>query len=116
MSRAEFLPFYAPDIGEDEIREVTAALRSGWLTTGHRVDMDAIGQIAAEHGLAVVQDAAHALASAWRGQPVGGPMQGLPPESLTCFSFYATKNVTTGEGGMLTGDPALVDEARTWIL
>src|SRR5206468_9439137 len=37
MSRAEFLPFYAPDIGEDEIREVTAALRSGWLTTGPRV-------------------------------------------------------------------------------
>src|SRR5207247_7717645 len=36
-TRSEFLPFYAPSIGDEEIREVTAALRSGWLTTGPRV-------------------------------------------------------------------------------
>src|SRR2546423_14869072 len=36
MTRSEFLPFYVPDVGEEEIREVTAALRSGWLTTGPR--------------------------------------------------------------------------------
>src|ERR671929_709011 len=35
---------------------------------------------------------------------------------LTCFSFYATKNLTTGEGGMLTGPPELVEEARMWSL
>src|SRR5262250_2313167 len=36
--------------------------------------------------------------------------------ALTCFSFYATKNITTGEGGMLTGSPALIEDARIWSL
>ncbi len=223
MTRSEFLPFYAPDVGDQEIREVTAALRSDWLTTGPRVqqfeeefaaflgapaavalnsctaalhvslatlgvgpgdavvttpmtfassvhviehvgarplfadvdpdtlnvdpdavrrvikeaeaegpsvvrailpvhlyghpcDLDALGQIAADHGLALVQDAAHALPASWRGHAVGAPVPGFSGGGLTCFSFYATKNLTTGEGGMLTGDPALVEEARPWIL
>ncbi|MDP9342153.1 MAG: DegT/DnrJ/EryC1/StrS aminotransferase family protein [Actinomycetota bacterium] len=223
MTRTEFLPFYAPDVGDEEVREVSAALRSGWLTTGPRVqqfeeefatavgapaaaavnsgtaalhvsltalgigpgdvvvttpmtfassihviehvgarpvfadvdpdtlnidpdgvrravkeaeadgpgpvrailpvhlyghpcDMDALAQIAEDHGLDLVQDAAHALPSSWRGHPIGGPVPGFSGKSLTCFSFYATKNLTTGEGGMFTGDPALVDEARAWIL
>src|SRR5438445_4493600 len=38
------------------------------------------------------------------------------PKRLVAFSFYATKNLTTGEGGMLTGPPDLIDEARVWSL
>jgi len=63
---------------------------------GHPCDMDAIGQIAAAHKLRVVEDAAHALPARWRGAMVGGI------GDLTCFSFYATKTITTGEGGMIT--------------
>jgi dTDP-4-amino-4,6-dideoxygalactose transaminase len=63
---------------------------------GHPCDMDAIGQIAAAHRLAVVEDAAHALPARWRGRMVG------TIGGLTCFSFYATKTITTGEGGMIT--------------
>jgi len=221
--RGEYLPFFAPSIGDEEVREVTSALRSDWLTTGPRVqqfeeelaafvgapaaaavnsgtaalhvslatlgigpgdavvttpltfassvhviehvgarpvfadvepdtlnidpeavgrvvkeaqaegpgpvrailpvhlhghpcDLDALTQIAEEHALAIVQDAAHALPSSWNGNPVGAPLPGFTPMNLTCFSFYATKNITTGEGGMLTGSPELVEEARPWIL
>jgi dTDP-4-amino-4,6-dideoxygalactose transaminase len=63
---------------------------------GHPCDMDAIGQIADAHNLAVVEDAAHALPARWRGRMVGSL------GALTCFSFYATKTITTGEGGMIT--------------
>jgi dTDP-4-amino-4,6-dideoxygalactose transaminase len=63
---------------------------------GHPCDMDAIAQIAAAHKLSVVEDAAHALPARWRGRMVG------TLGDLTCFSFYATKTITTGEGGMIT--------------
>jgi dTDP-4-amino-4,6-dideoxygalactose transaminase len=63
---------------------------------GHPCDMDAIGQIAAAHNLVVVEDAAHALPARWRGNMIGAI------GDLTCFSFYATKTITTGEGGMIT--------------
>ena len=59
-----------------------------------------------QHGLGVIEDAAHALPAAYRGRPVGS---GANPVS---FSFYATKNLTTGEGGMLTGDPEFLQRAR----
>ena len=63
---------------------------------GHPCDMDAIMQIAAARRLTVVEDAAHALPARWRGRMVG------TIGDLTCFSFYATKTITTGEGGMIT--------------
>ncbi|MBW2605471.1 MAG: DegT/DnrJ/EryC1/StrS family aminotransferase [Deltaproteobacteria bacterium] len=194
--RDQFLPFHRPFIGEEEIAEVTAALRSGWITTGprtkafeekfrqyigsphavglnsctaglhlsleaagvaegdevitspitfastanvivhqratpvfvdvepgtlninselieqsitprtkaiipvhlagHPCDMDEITKIAQQHGLTVIEDAAHALESEYRGKKIGT----ISP--FTAFSFYATKNITTGEGGMLT--------------
>jgi len=194
--RKQFLPFHRPFIGEEEIAEVTAALRSGWVTTGprtkafeekfrqyigsphavglnsctaglhlalevagvkegdevittpitfastvnvivhrkatpifvdvdpetlninpdliekkitprtraiipvhlagHPCDMDAITKIAQQYGLTVIEDAAHALESEYRGRKIG------TLSSFTAFSFYATKNITTGEGGMLT--------------
>jgi len=73
---------------------------------GHPADMDAILDLAGSRGLLVVEDAAHALPARYRGRVVGS---GDNPAS---FSFYATKNLTTGEGGMLTGDPGFLEKAR----
>ena len=83
---------------------------------GHPCDRDAILQIAAEHQLAVIEDAAHSLPASYKGRTIGSfsPSDGVPV--LTCFSFYATKNLTTAEGGMLTGPKGLLDEARRWSL
>jgi dTDP-4-amino-4,6-dideoxygalactose transaminase len=215
--RAEFLSFSPPLIGEEEIEEVVKALRSGWITTGPRVDrfqsefkefigadaalalnsctgamhialtvlgigpgdrvvstpmtfastihviehvgaqpvlvdvepdtlnidperieaavradptikaimpvhlyghpceMDAILDIARRHHLAVVEDAAHALPASYRGRMIGAPVEG-DIRNLVAFSFYANKNLATGEGGMLTGTVDLIDEARKWSL
>lgn len=63
---------------------------------GHPCDMDAIVEIARAHQLAVIEDAAHALPARYYGQMVG------TIGDITCFSFYATKTITTGEGGMAT--------------
>jgi len=73
---------------------------------GHPADLDAIHDVARARGLAVIEDAAHALPARYKGRLIGsGP-------NPVAFSFYATKNLTTGEGGMLTGEPALLDRAR----
>jgi dTDP-4-amino-4,6-dideoxygalactose transaminase len=77
---------------------------------GHPVDLAAIQAIATRHGLHVVEDAAHAVCAKYKGQWIGSGA------NLTAFSFYATKNLTTGEGGMLTGDPELVKRARMMAL
>jgi dTDP-4-amino-4,6-dideoxygalactose transaminase len=219
--RAEFLPFFSPSIGPEEIDEVTESLRSGWLSTGpkvgrfekeftgfvgaeaalavssataamhialatlgigpgdavvttamtfastvhvieqvgaralladvepdtlnidpeaaervvathegperiramlpvhlygHPCNMDRLLELAASRELVIVEDAAHALPAAWSGKMIGAPIGGSDVPVLTCFSFYATKNLTTGEGGMLTGPPSLVEEARPWAL
>lgn len=208
-----FLPFALPDIGEEEIAGVTAALRSGWVTTGPRtrqfeeafgafvgggvealavnsataglhLALEAVGvgpgdevivptytftataevvrylgahpvlvdcapgefnldpaaveaaltpqtkalvpvhfagqacamepllTLAARHGLAVIEDAAHALPSRYRGQLVGSLTS-----HATVFSFYATKTITTGEGGMVvTSHPALARRCRVMRL
>lgn len=72
----------------------------------------AISSFAACHGLKVVEDAAHALPASAEGQFVGSG------ESVaTVFSFYATKSITTGEGGMVvTRDPAIADRMRVMRL
>ena len=78
---------------------------------GHPCEMDAILEIAAAHRLTVVEDAAHALPARWRGKMVG------TIGDLTCFSFYATKTITTGEGGMITTqDPAWAERMRIMSL
>jgi dTDP-4-amino-4,6-dideoxygalactose transaminase len=194
----DFIPFHQPAIGDDEVRAVVETLKSGWLTTGHKVktfeedfvryvgskyavavnsgtaalhlaldaigiiegdevivptmtftataevvlyfkakpvlvdcqpdtlnldpaqieaaitpktraiipvhiagrpcDMDGILQIAKKHDLKIIEDAAHALPASYRGAAVG------TIGHITCFSFYATKTITTGEGGMATTD------------
>ncbi|MFQ5553893.1 MAG: DegT/DnrJ/EryC1/StrS family aminotransferase [Acidimicrobiia bacterium] len=80
---------------------------------GHPADMPAILEIARGSGrrIAVVEDAAHALPASIGEQKVGSI------GDLTAFSFYATKNLTTGEGGMLTGgDDDLLSKARVLSL
>jgi len=81
---------------------------------GHPCEMDPLLKLAKAHGLAVVEDAAHAFGAAYRGRPVGRVEPDLA--HTAAFSFYVTKNITTGEGGMLTGTGALLDEARLWSL
>jgi perosamine synthetase len=63
---------------------------------GHPCDMDEILALARRHNLAVIEDAAHALPASYRGRRIG------TVGDFTAFSFYAGKNMTTGEGGMLT--------------
>jgi len=71
-------------------------------------DMDAILKIASRHGLKVIEDAAHALPATSRGALVG-----TLDSSATVFSFYATKTLATGEGGMVvTRDPQLAARCR----
>ncbi len=208
-----FLPFALPDIGDDEIQEVVASLKSGWLTTGPKTkqfeadfaafigagveaiavnsataglhlaleaigigagdevittpytftataevirylgahpvfvdidpatfnidpakieaaitgrtkaiipvhfgglacDMEPILRLADERGLKVVEDAAHALPTYYRGKLVGSLAS-----DVTVFSFYATKTITTGEGGMIvTADPEIAKRCRTMRL
>jgi perosamine synthetase len=74
---------------------------------GQPCDMESIQDMAARHGLRVIEDAAHALPASYRGVPVGAIGE------LTAFSFYATKTLTTGEGGMVTtGDDGLATRIR----
>ncbi|MDQ2935199.1 MAG: DegT/DnrJ/EryC1/StrS family aminotransferase [Chloroflexota bacterium] len=73
---------------------------------GNPAEMDAIGEIADRHGLAIVEDAAQAHGAAIDGRHSGSWGAG-------CFSFYPTKNMTTGEGGMVTTDDLeLADRLR----
>jgi dTDP-4-amino-4,6-dideoxygalactose transaminase len=78
---------------------------------GYPCQMEAILEIAACHNLKVVEDAAHSLPASYNGKMVGSI------GDITCFSFYATKTLTTGEGGMITTDDAdLADRMRTLSL
>jgi dTDP-4-amino-4,6-dideoxygalactose transaminase len=210
-----FVPFHVPSIGEEEIQEVVATLRSGWLTTGERTarfereyaayvdaphalavnsctaglhlalaamrigpgdevittpltfcatintilhvgatpvladvgeegnidpasiaeritprtraimpvhlggvpcDMEAIWRLARKHNLRVIEDAAHATGSRYGGRPLGS-CSGEYASDAVAWSFYATKNITTGEGGMVTtGDAELASRMRILCL
>ena len=79
---------------------------------GQPCDMPKINALAKNQGVKVVEDAAHCMPTkaAIGGQQIGAG------DNLTLFSFYANKNITTGEGGMMTGPKELVDQARTLAL
>ena len=77
---------------------------------GHACNMDQVIDLAQEYQLKVIEDAAHALPAKYKSRFIG------TIGDLTAFSFYATKNITTGEGGMLTGARELIEEARIWSL
>jgi dTDP-4-amino-4,6-dideoxygalactose transaminase len=83
---------------------------------GHMADMDRISDIAGAAGLSVVEDAAHALPASFRDAK--GNWRGVGTVSpLTCFSFYAYKCITTGEGGMVVStDDELAERVRTMSL
>jgi len=79
-------------------------------------DLDRIYALAAAHDMAVVEDAAHALPARRSSRAVGG-ITDDGVASTVCFSFYATKTITTGEGGMLvTDDPRIADRSRRMSL
>jgi dTDP-4-amino-4,6-dideoxygalactose transaminase len=67
---------------------------------GHPCDLDEIMAIGGRRGLTIIEDAAHTVGAAYKGRRIGGIAD------MTCFSFYATKNITSGEGGALTTNRA----------
>lgn len=85
---------------------------------GFMLRMDEVGRFAAENGLWIVEDAAHAFPAAFRTSE-GKQWQicGAGTADVTCFSFYANKTITTGEGGMaVTEDQDLADRMRLMSL
>jgi dTDP-4-amino-4,6-dideoxygalactose transaminase len=80
---------------EEKITERTRAIIPVHFA-GYPCDMDSIMAIAKKHNLIVIEDAAHAVYTQYKEKMVGGIAD------FTCFSFYATKNLVTGEGGMVT--------------
>jgi dTDP-4-amino-4,6-dideoxygalactose transaminase len=94
---------------EDAARRVTPRTRAIMPVhfSGQPCDMDEIRSLADKHGLHVIEDAAHSLPASYKGRPVGSISE------MTAFSFYATKTLTTGEGGMVTtDDDKLADRVR----
>lgn len=84
---------------------------------GHPVDLESLWNIAVKYNLGILEDAAHALGTELNGLPVGHPdlrpKEASSLHSMAAYSFYATKNVATGEGGLLTSpDLALLARAR----
>lgn len=77
---------------------------------GHPCEMDSLLSVASRNNLCVLEDAAHAPSAKYKGRMIG------TLGTVTAFSFYATKNLTTAEGGMLTGDSDVIEEARVWSL
>jgi dTDP-4-amino-4,6-dideoxygalactose transaminase len=76
---------------------------------GLPVDMQPIREIADKHGLRIIEDAAQAHGATYMGKPVG------VYSDATCWSFYASKNMTTGEGGMLTTNDNGIAETTRYI-
>jgi dTDP-4-amino-4,6-dideoxygalactose transaminase len=86
-----------PELIEEAITDKTKAILPVHLY-GQPADMDSINKIAKNHDLKVIEDAAQAHGAVYKGINVG--LLG----DMACFSFYPTKNITTGEGGMITTD------------
>lgn len=85
---------------------------------GLMMEIGELQEFAARHSLWLVEDAAHAFPAAWR-KDAGAPWQrcGERTATVSCFSFYANKTITTGEGGMAVTDaPELADRMRTMSL
>ena len=74
---------------------------------GLACDMERIEEIAREHELSIIEDAAHAIGTRYDGYSIGSG------KNISCFSFYATKNVAAGEGGAVTSNnPDLMEKIR----
>jgi perosamine synthetase len=97
------------DVGEVE-RKITERTRAVMPVHmyGHMADMDPLMALAEKFNVAVVEDAAEAHGGEYRGRRAGGI------GAISCFSFYANKIVTTGEGGMVvTDDAKLAERSRS---
>ena len=102
---------------EEIVRRITVRTRAILPVhlAGLPCDLDAIRAIARKHGLFVIEDAAHAAGAQYRGRRIGAHCMSDDENSsdAVAFSFYSTKNITTGEGGMLTtGNAELADSVR----
>jgi UDP-4-amino-4,6-dideoxy-N-acetyl-beta-L-altrosamine transaminase len=74
---------------------------------GHPADLDELRVIADRHGVYLIEDAAHSIGSLYKGRPVGSIAD------ITTFSFFPTKNLTTGEGGAVASiHPELLERAK----
>ena len=117
------------DVGDDLNIDVASARAAVTARTkaimpvhygGQACDLAELYSLAAERGLAVVEDAAHAVGSEYAGRKIGATFDDAfprPPGRATVFSFYATKNLATGEGGMITvDDEALANRCRRLAL
>jgi dTDP-4-amino-4,6-dideoxygalactose transaminase len=96
-----------------DVRDVEAAITPATRAIvvlhygGHPCHMDAILALAAQHGIAVIEDAAHAPGARWQGRACG------TFGDVGCFSFFSNKNLPMGEGGMVvTNDEALAERIR----
>ena len=87
---------------------------------GHPCDLGALIEIASESKLSVVEDAAHSLPAGYRGRRTASMASSTPVPLVTCFSFYATKNLTRPKEGCspatLKPSPALSGLARSFVL
>jgi dTDP-4-amino-4,6-dideoxygalactose transaminase len=99
-----------PDAIEERITEKTRAIIPVHFA-GYPCDMDRINEVAREHDLTVIEDAAHALGAKYDDRMIG------EGSNFTCFSFYVTKNITAGEGGMVvTNDGEVIARMRCYGL
>jgi len=102
-----------PDTGNLDVEAAAAAVTASTAViaavdyAGHPVEADALAALAGDSGALFIEDAAHSVGGSWHGRQVGSLAD------LTTFSFYPTKNLTTAEGGAVTGsDPELLGRAR----
>ena len=84
---------------------------------GIPANLAALAEIATRHGLALIEDAAHAFPVAFNDRMIGSRPVGMDANHAVCFSFYATKTITTGEGGMIcTDNDELAERCRIMAL
>lgn len=102
-----------PDTANIDPQAVEAAITSRTKAivavdyAGHPADLDELRAIADRHGVFLIEDAAHSIGSIYRGRPVGSIAD------ITTFSFFPTKNLTTGEGGAVASiHPELLERAK----
>ena len=103
-----------PDLIEAAITPKTKAIIPIHIA-GLPADLDGIATVARKHNLAIIEDAAHAFPCHYKGRSIGTAIPGVT--HMICYSFYATKTITTGEGGMLcTDNDDIADHCRIMAL
>ncbi len=94
---------------EEKITENTKAILAVHLY-GNPCDLDKLAAICKKHNLLLIEDCAQSLGATWDGKPTGSV------GDASCFSFYPSKSITTGEGGaILSGNEKIADELRIEI-